>query len=169
MSMHRSVCPNTWGTYCNICNLYLNIVAPHSENVIFGSAPSEDSDEPARSRSLIRIFLGRISDSRGCQVSSCGQRILWPDCTGAQADLSLHWVHMSEDTFSHTATHNGTGTWYSSRIKSNLNSSNANGSFTIANSNSFLSPYEILPIAQENKYLGIFSFFIMKLYVVYIH
>ena len=37
----------------------------------------------------------------------------------------------------------------------------------MANSNSFLSPYKILPLAQENKYLGKFSYFIMKLYVVY--
>ena len=28
----------------------------------------------------------------------------------------------------------------------------------------FFSPYKILPIAQENKYLGIFSYFIMELY-----
>ena len=34
----------------------------------------------------------------------------------------------------------------------------------------FFSPYKILPIAQENKYLGIlFSYFIMELYVVCIH
>ena len=38
-------------------------------------------------------------------------------------------------------------------VQSNLNSSNTDGSFTIANSNSVLSPYEILPIDQENKYL----------------
>ena len=37
----------------------------------------------------------------------------------------------------------------------------------MVNSNSFLSPYEILPLAQENKYLGKFSYFIMKLYVMY--
>ena len=30
----------------------------------------------------------------------------------------------------------------------------------------FLNPYEILPKAQENKYLGKFSYTIMKLYVV---
>ena len=36
--------------------------------------------------------------------------------------------------------------------ESNHNSSNTDGSFIMANSNSFLSPYEILPIAQENKY-----------------
>ena len=38
-------------------------------------------------------------------------------------------------------------------IKSNLNSSNTDGYFTTAKSNTFLNPYEILPIAQENKYL----------------
>ena len=55
-------------------------------------------------------------------------------------------------------------------VQSNLNSSNTDGSFTIiANSNSFLSPYDILPLAQEKKYLGIFSYFIIKLYVVRTH
>ena len=39
--------------------------------------------------------------------------------------------------------------------------------FTMANSNSFLSPYEVLPIVQEYKYLGKFSYFIVKLYVVF--
>ena len=39
----------------------------------------------------------------------------------------------------------------------------------MANSNLFLSPYEILPIAEENKYLGKFYYFIMKLYVVCTH
>ena len=54
-------------------------------------------------------------------------------------------------------------------IQSNLNSSNTDGSFTMANSNLFLSLYEILLLAQENKYLGKFSYFIMKLYVVCTH
>ena len=54
-------------------------------------------------------------------------------------------------------------------IQSNLNSSNTYDSFTTANSNSFLNPYEILPIAPENKYLGKFSYFIMKLYVLCSH
>ena len=39
----------------------------------------------------------------------------------------------------------------------------------MANTNPFLSTYEILPIAQENKYLGKFSYFIIKLYAVCIH
>ena len=51
----------------------------------------------------------------------------------------------------------------------NLNSSKPDGSFTMANSNSFFSPYEILPIAQERRYLEEISYFIMKLYVVCTH
>ena len=54
-------------------------------------------------------------------------------------------------------------------LQSNLNGSNTDGSFTMANSNSFFSPYEILPIAQENKYLRNFSYFIVNLYVVCTH
>ena len=54
-------------------------------------------------------------------------------------------------------------------IKSNLDSLNTDGSFIMANSKSFLSPYEILPITQENKYLGKFSYFITKVYVVCSH
>ena len=42
----------------------------------------------------------------------------------------------------------------------NLNGSNLDGSFTVDDSNSFFqSPYKILQIAQENKYLGIFFWF----------
>ena len=51
-------------------------------------------------------------------------------------------------------------------LQSNLNSSTTDSSFTMANSNSVLSPYEILPIDQENKYLRRLSYFVMKLYVV---
>ena len=40
-------------------------------------------------------------------------------------------------------------------IQYNLNGSNPDGSFTLDDSNSFFSPYTILPFAQENKYLGI--------------
>ena len=68
---------------------------------------------------------------------------------------------MPNDTFSHDAAH----------IQSHLDGSNTDGSFTMAHSNSFLSPYKILPIAQENKYLidFFFSYSIVKLYVVRTH
>ena len=42
------------------------------------------------------------------------------------------------------------------KTKSNLISWNTDDSFIMANSNSIFSPYEILPIAPENKYLEIF-------------
>ena len=44
-------------------------------------------------------------------------------------------------------------------LQSNLDGSNTDGSFTMAYSSPFLSPYEILPIAQENKYLEKFLFY----------
>ena len=53
-------------------------------------------------------------------------------------------------------------------IQSNLNSSNPDGSSSMANSNSFFSPYEILPINDETC-LRKFSYFIMELYVVCTH
>ena len=54
-------------------------------------------------------------------------------------------------------------------LQYDLNGSNPDGSFTVDDSNSFLSPYELLPIAQENKYLREFSYFIVELYVVCTH
>ena len=44
------------------------------------------------------------------------------------------------------------------KIQSNLNCSNTDSSFIMANSDLFSSPYEILRIAQENKYLGKLSY-----------
>ena len=77
---------------------------------------------------------------------------------------------MSEGTFSNIAAHllnmyiyvvpYEIGT-FSVIEQSNLNISNTHDSFIIAHSNSFLSPYEVLPIAQENKYLGTFSYSIL--------
>ena len=46
-------------------------------------APSEDSDQPAHSRSLIRIFTGRILDRQECKVSSRGQGRLIRLCGSA--------------------------------------------------------------------------------------
>ena len=48
------------------------------------------------------------------------------------------------------------------QVQSNLNGLNTNGSFAMANLNLFFSPYKILQITQENKYLSKFSYFIMK-------
>ena len=42
-----------------------------------------------------------------------------------------------------------------SDVQLDCNAHTFKGLFTMANSNLLLSPYKILPIAQENKYLGI--------------
>ena len=74
------------------------------ETYLHTRAPSEDSDQPAHSRSLIRIFTGRILDSQGYKVFfSCRQRRLCSDCADAQAYLNLRWAHWSEVTFSSVA------------------------------------------------------------------
>ena len=64
---------------------------------------SEDSDQLALLRSLIRTFTGCISDSQGCKASFCEQRRLKSDCAYAQTGLSLRWAHMLEGTFSDIA------------------------------------------------------------------
>ena len=60
-----------------------------TENVPSDMCTSEDSDQPAHSRSLIRIFTERILDSQECKVSSRWPWKSWLSCTAAQADLTL--------------------------------------------------------------------------------
>ena len=58
-------------------------------------------------------------------------------------------------TFSRDAAHMHLSL-HSDYVQQNLNDSNIDDSFTTAYSNSFLRPTKILPLAQENKYLGYF-------------
>ena len=56
--------------------------------------PSEESDQPGHSHSLIRIFTGRILDSQGCKSSSCGKMktlIRLRECAGwFESSLGAH-------------------------------------------------------------------------------
>ena len=55
------------------CFTHMNLFEPQGQKPYLQTcAPSEDSDQPAHSRSLIRIFTGRMLDSQGCKVSPCG-------------------------------------------------------------------------------------------------
>ena len=56
----------------------------HQKPYLRTYAPSEDSDQTAHSRSLIRTFTGCILDSQGRKVSSSGLRILCSDSLDAQ-------------------------------------------------------------------------------------
>ena len=76
----------------------------HKTNLLT-CASSEDSDQPAHSRRLIRIITGRILDSQGFSFSSCGQRWFWSDCADAHVQSNLLWAHMSKGTFANVAAH----------------------------------------------------------------
>ena len=60
-----------------------------SENIFKTCTLNEDSDQPVHQRSLIRIFIGRILDSKECKVCSCGQWRLRTDYVKEQSDLCL--------------------------------------------------------------------------------
>ena len=74
---------------------YTDIYDPQRQKTYLSiCAPSEDSDQTAHSRSLIRIFTGRILDNQRCKVSSCGQQRLWSDCAHAQTGLTSLGAHI---------------------------------------------------------------------------
>ena len=67
-------------------------------------APSVDYDQPGHPPSLIRAFAMRSMGSWQPKASPCRQRRLWSDWVDAQAELSLHWVHISFCWFCRTVT-----------------------------------------------------------------
>ena len=68
-------------------------------------APSKDSDQPGHLPSLIRIFAVRMKKAWVLSYPLRAQWRLWSDWADAQADLSLHWAHMSFCWFWHEAAH----------------------------------------------------------------
>ena len=51
------------------------------------------------------VFIVHSLGSKRPKVSSGGQRRLWSDWAGAQADRSLHWAHRSFCWFCHAVAH----------------------------------------------------------------
>ena len=66
-------------------------------------APSEDSDQSGHSPSLIRVFPVRTKKDWVLRYPKRALQRLWSDWSGAQADLSLRWVHRSFCWFYHEA------------------------------------------------------------------
>ena len=56
-------------------------------------APSEDSDHPGHSPSLIRVFAVRMKKHWVLSYPLSMQKRLWSDWADVQADLSLRWAH----------------------------------------------------------------------------
>ena len=55
-------------------------------------APSEDSDQPGHSPSLIRVFTVCMKKAWVLSYPLNAQRRLWSDWADAQADLSFRWA-----------------------------------------------------------------------------
>ena len=85
-----------------LCKLK-NIRPQCEKTCLLTCAPSEDSNQPAHSRSLIRVFVVRVKKLCILGYPKCFQWRFWSDYVNAQADLSPRWAHMSEGTFSGTA------------------------------------------------------------------
>ena len=86
-----------YGNYCIVLLIFPAFttasLARTSEIYRRTCAPSEDSDQPAHSRSLIKILTGRILDSQGCKFPLSEQRRqirLW-GCEGwFESSLGAH-------------------------------------------------------------------------------
>ena len=72
---------------------FVNIWARTWQNQQNECAPSENSDQPGHSPSLIRVIAVRSMGSYGPKLSWYWQGRLGSDWVHAQADLSLRWVH----------------------------------------------------------------------------
>ena len=62
--------------------------------------PNEDFDQPALSRSLIKVFIFRMKKLCILGYPKCDQWRFWSHWANAQANLNLRWAHMSDGTFS---------------------------------------------------------------------
>ena len=65
--------------------------------------PSEDSDQPGYPLNLIRVFAVRMKKPWVLSYPLSTQRRLWSDWEDAQADLSLRWAEHSLCWFCHDA------------------------------------------------------------------
>ena len=70
-----------------------NILAATWQNKQSDCAPSEDSDQPGHSPSLIRVFAVRMKKPWVLSYPLSAQQRLWSDWADAQADLSRRWAH----------------------------------------------------------------------------
>ena len=133
------------------------------------------TNQPAHLHTLKKGFVVCVKKKCTRCYRKCSKKRFWSDCANTQDDLNLHWPHMSEskclDVIPHIlliakTTHFWTY-YLQYLIQSNRNHSNTDGLLTMAISNSFFCPYEILPITKKtNKKkkkktsnLGFFFFF----------
>ena len=83
---------STWAHNTNFDIARTCIWAMTWQNQQSDCAPSEDSDQPGHSPSLIREFA-IMKKAWVLSYPLSAQRRLWSDWADAQGNLSLHWVH----------------------------------------------------------------------------
>ena len=66
---------------------------PHDKTNKMACAPSEDSDQPGHTPSLLRVFAARLKKAWVLSYPLSAKRRLWSDWVDAQADLNLRWAH----------------------------------------------------------------------------
>ena len=92
-----------------IVEMYFNrwciktIGATSWQNQQNGMCARKDSDQPGHRTSLIWVFAVRMKKAWVFSYPLSAQRRLWSDWADAQADQSLHWVHMPFCWFCHEA------------------------------------------------------------------
>ena len=72
---------------------WTSIWAGTGQNEQNSCVPSEDSDQPGHSPSLIRVFGVRMTKAWLLTYPMSAQQRLWSDSADAQADLSLRYEH----------------------------------------------------------------------------
>ena len=93
LNLVRGVYKVTGGTCGNRHPIY---GPQHQKMYLRPGAPSEDSNQPAHPRSLIRVFVVRLWKLCLIANQKCTQWRFWSDCANAQSDLNLRWAHMSK-------------------------------------------------------------------------
>ena len=83
------------------CFMFYPFELPHDKTNKMTCEPSEDSDQPGHPPSLIRVFAVRMKKHWVLSDPLSAQQRLWSDWADAQADLSLHWMHIPFCWFCH--------------------------------------------------------------------
>ena len=62
-------------------------------------APNEDSNQPAHSLRLIRVFVVHMKKLYTLSYPNCAQWRFWSHSANAQAELNLRWTHIITKTY----------------------------------------------------------------------
>ena len=82
-----------WSDWAVLRWAYNSFEPPRDKTNKMICAPSEDSNQPRHSPSLIRVFAARMKKHWVLNYPFSALQRFWSDWADAQADLGLRWVH----------------------------------------------------------------------------